>query len=161
VLLFVLWGPLTELAKLLIPLSIFSHFNLIPAPSLIPDPWEVFSNAFGSATRDLSFTIHFLFQLPYRLIDLATPHDAEDMWITVTISVLVLPGPFAGAFVSTVRILFSAFFVACFVLRRLVLRPLAKLGFIWLTSGKPIFATMFGAIAAVIVFGQKLFEALS
>lgn len=66
----------------------------------------------------------------------------------------------ADYFVSTIRVLFSAFFLCCLLLRRVVHQPLSRLGFIWLTSGKPIFATLFGAIAAAIVGGHEFVRAL-
>jgi hypothetical protein len=62
----------------------------------------------------------------------------------------------ADYFVGIIRVLFAAFFFGCFLLRRAIHRPLSNLGFKWLTSGKPLFATLFGAIGTVVVFGDEL-----
>jgi len=62
----------------------------------------------------------------------------------------------ADYLVSVVRIAFSVFFLSCLLLRRFVHQPLSRLGFIWLTSGKPIFAALFGTIAAIIVTLHEL-----
>jgi hypothetical protein len=77
----------------------------------------------------------------------------------LTLGVVLNAAHMADYFVSSVRIFFLAFFVICLVLRRFVHRPLSNLGFIWLTSGKPVFATLFGAIAAVVVAVHELTKA--
>jgi hypothetical protein len=79
--------------------------------------------------------------------------------VSLTIATVLVATRLADYFVSTVQVLFAAFFLGCFVLRRFVHRPLSQLGFIWLTSGKPVFATLFGAITAVLVAVQELAKA--
>jgi hypothetical protein len=62
--------------------------------------------------------------------------------------------------INSIRVLFAAVFVGSFLLWRFVLHPLSKLGFIWLTSGKPIFFTLFGGITAAVVFWHEVYKLL-
>ena len=81
-----------------------------------------------------------------------------------------LPGPIGSLpeimsitgdlFINGLRLAFAGVFFGSFVIRRLVHRPLSRLGFAALTSGKPIFTMIFGGVSAAAELGSKVYKAL-
>jgi len=74
----------------------------------------------------------------------------------VPVSAIHSGGRVVDLITNGARIVFAAVFVVSFLFRRLVHRPLSRLGFVALTSGKPVFALTFGVASFVILGVDKL-----
>jgi hypothetical protein len=147
-LLLAVWGPFLEIVKPAL-------WNDALRSRLIPGALTNLAARF-SFDHVINHLVPWIV-IPNFIADAAKRPDVEGMVAILHIAASRIPDFFAGA----IRIAFSGFFVTCFLLRRFVHRPLAKLGFIWLTSGKPVFAALFGAVASAVVMAQEIISRLS
>jgi hypothetical protein len=161
VLLLLVWQPLMLLAKM------YSQSIAVALVGYVSFPGSGFSDAiFDNVNRfgrqaispdPMSAAV----RMHHQALGLLTKARAAGIdWYFEIYGAMPRAWYLADVFAGTIRIVFSAFFLGCFVLRRLVHRPLVNLGLNWLTSGKPIFASLFGGIGAVVVFGSELIKAL-